>query len=187
MHACTNIGMFSSGGRRRLFMNGNEFESTTGGWMSQSWTGNSAVWIGSGPGKEIVDGLLRSNGMDEIYKTGNSGVVRTTNKIDLTGISSIKVKMNYSLGGVSEGDDGMQRIYLFTSQYSSGDWTSLSVASSLSLKVEHTGSSTLNRTNQEFTLNVSSLSGLHYVCFGYVWSYQNTVSVCNVISVELIQ
>ena len=168
-----------------LYRLGNEWVDRTGGWMSHGWSGNAAIWVGSGPGKTVVDGVMKTTSMDEIGKTGQSGVLRTANKVDMTGVKSIRVKMGFSLSACSDIDSGYQRIYLFTASGLSGDWTS--TASAISQKVSHDSSSSYTVGEVEYSLGVTSLTGEHYICIGLVWRYQKAVSEVRVFEVELVR
>lgn len=183
MRASANIGFFSSGKIPWLFKAGNEFTYKTGGWVAQGWSGNASVWDNYSPGCTNTGSVLRSS-MTNTYSSGKSGVVRTSNAIDLTNVSTIRVRMTYDFGNASTSDSGYQRLYLFTSSDTSGNWTSDYTA--LSLKVDHDAAANLIATNVDYTLSVAGLTGLHYICVGYVWRYQAEASTSDIVEVELI-
>jgi len=168
---------------RWLFLAGNEFTVYSGGWVPQAWSGNAAIWNQALPDCVNTGTVLRIL-MGNIYMTGQSGVVRPNNAIDLTHVSTIRMRMTYSLADLETADNGYQRIYMFTSSDTSGNWTSDNTA--ISLKVEHGGDGVLAASNVDFTLDVTSLTGLHYICAGYVWRYQTSASTVDIVEVELI-
>ena len=162
--------------RRFLYNMGNEFVGVTGGWNIYGWSGLSAMWVGSGGSITKLSDAIRITMLDT-GATGQSGALRVVNKVTLSNINTLKIKLSYSLGQVDTASGGYQRLYLFVSSVSSGDWTTPSVYDAINYIVNHTASTNLIVTGEEHTLDVSGLpDGDYYVCLGYVWRYQNISS-----------
>lgn len=161
---------------RFLYRLGNEFSGTTGGWGAYSWSGLLATWVANAGSVSKLSSAIRVS-MPNIGATGQSGVVRTNNKITITNQTAIKAKISYSLGQVSTGDGGFQRVYIFLADVSTGDWTSSGVYDALLLALNHGTSTVSTGIDEEFTLDISGIpDGDYYVCVGYVWRYQNQAS-----------
>ena len=170
--------------RQFLYKLGNEYPGITGGWAGQSWTGLVTLWDAALP-TLTKESLLMSVFMPDTYSTGKSGVIRTNSQVDLTNISKIRLTINYALGRCSTSSSGYQRIYLFVSSGTSGDWTSGAVSAAI-LKCVDNDDTAESATNAVYELDVSSLSGSYYVCTGYVWRYQTETSEVEILEVKLI-
>lgn len=172
-------------GRRWLYFLGNEFATITGGFSAYAWSGLS-VWTDTAPGLTKNSTYMEVS-MPNTYTSGKSGVVRTVSKVDLTNVSSIRIKMSYSLGGIyNPASDRYQRLYLFVTDVTTGKWKYSSIYDALTLMLEHLGNTGLSGTDVEKTLNVSALSGSYYVCLGYAWAYQSGASTVQIKEMELI-
>ena len=170
----------------RLYYYGNEFTDTTGGWISQAWSGNSTIWTAVAPTLTKEASALKVD-MSATYASGQSGVVRITNVVDLTDVSTVRVKFSGSLGKIyNPGSGRYQRLYLFVSDVTSGNWTSGTVYDALTFMLEHTASATYTFSDAVYSVDVSALTGSFRVCFGYVWAYQSEASWVRISEVELL-
>lgn len=154
---------------RWLFKDGNEFTSITGGWAAYAWSYNTTTDVGGSPGVSN-DGTRLNTSLANLYNSGISGVIRIGNMIDLTNVSTLKMRISGTLGACDTANEGYQEIYLFTRQNASGNWNSGNTAQSL--VVSHVSGASVN-FDGDYSLNVASLTGNHYLCIGIRWKKQN--------------
>ena len=169
-----------------LYKLGNEYTAVTGGWQARAWTGNGSIWNAKAPGLTKNAGSMTVS-MPDKYVAGKSGVVEIINNVDLTNFTTLRVKVNYSLGGIVSGSGGYQRIYLVcaANRSASNNWTSSSIYKALSLVQTHTSTSTSTASNVTYTLDVSGVNEAVDVFFGLAWVQQNIASTIEVLEVEL--
>lgn len=172
-----------------LYLSGNEYTAITGGWVSQAWSGVNASWIAKDPTLPKQTTYM-STYMSDVNVSTRSGVVRTTNLVDLSAVNTIRITLSGTLAGKDVGGTAYQEIYLFVANQTTGDWISPSVYDALALVKEHYPASlnaieTLNSVS--YTLDVSGVpDGNYYVCLGLAWAYQSGASTLRIEAVEMI-
>lgn len=131
-----------------LYWRGNECESITGGWECRSWKMQSDA----GTTAQTFE-IVRNADHLMFTKTGQIGAVMyAVNPIDLTNVNAIHFKGEMSLAARN-------------SWVSFNVWTKLGGSYWATNRVKTVNTTTSAPVN-EFTLDVSSLSGNHYLGFG---------------------
>lgn len=167
-----------------LYKLGNEFTDITGGWQARAWTGNGSIWSAVAPGlTKNASNMVAS--MPNTYSSGKSGVVEIINNVDLTGYNTLHLRLDFNLGGIDLNEDGYSRFYLVTAPVRSGNWTSSSVFSALLLCESQTANASRSATNQEYSLDISGVSGAQDIFIGCVWRQQLAASTLTIKEVQL--
>lgn len=169
-----------------LYLNGDEFTTLTGGWVSQAWSGFASAYTATLPGFSSGASYLGIT-LPGVDVAARSGVVRVSNLIDLSAISTIRVTLSANLPGQYSGRTVVQKLYLFATDLTTGDWLSPSVYDALSLVHTHTNTqATETLTDVQYTLDVSALTGSYRVCLGFEWEYQREQAFISVSAVEML-
>lgn len=170
-----------------LYLNGDEYTTITGGWVSQAWSGVAASWAATAPSltKETATLLIY---LTNVNTTAKSGVVGITDLVDLSAVSTIRVTLpSATFSAINTPGSGReQKMWLFVSDVTTGDWLGSGVYDALSLVHSHTAGTTESLTNVSYTLDVSALTGSYRVYLGFEWAYQTGISTIRVSSVEMI-
>lgn len=149
-----------------LYLSGNEYTATTGGWMAQAWSGNSSLWTAYLLQLTKYPTYLRISIGHGDYLS-RSGVVRTTNKIDLTAATFVNVTLSGGLTGKNDYQPTRVLLYLFVNSTTTGNWAVDTVAAR-TLLIDHNPTSTASTLvpSTTYSLDVSALTGTFYVCLG---------------------
>lgn len=131
-----------------LYWHGNECEDVTGGWTCRSWK------MQSDAGTTAQTFTITRNADHLLFtKTGAIGaVMHMTNAVDLTNVNAIHFKGEMSLAARN-------------SWVTFNVWTKMTGSYWATNRVK-TVNTTTSAPVKEFTLDVSSLTGLHYLGFG---------------------
>lgn len=133
-----------------LYWRGNECVDATGGWTSKAWKLQSDVTTSA---SSQTFEIARNADHLMFTKTGAYGaVMHTANPIDLTNVKAIHFKGEMSVAS----RNNWVAFHVWT-KITGSYWATNSVAT-----VQTTGSEAV----REFTLDVSELSGNHYIGFG---------------------
>ena len=137
-----------------LYENGDQFEGVTGGWTSHEY----ACDIGYAGGTVLKPDLTFNN--TNLYASigDGSGVVRTSNLIDVTNFSTLRFSGSASWSG------GEIRLCLWPD--TDGNWNK-NAAASLTLK---------NNTTDIYELAIEDLSGRYYIGFGLYYRANVTIN-----------
>ena len=131
-----------------LYWRGNECENITGGWTSKAWQMQSDA----GTTAQTFE-IARNADHLMFTKTGQVGAVMyATNPVDLTNVNAIHFK-----GEMSAASKANWVAFHVWTKITGSYWATNSVA---------TVTTTTSAAKTEFTLDVSALSGNHYIGFG---------------------
>ena len=176
-----------------LYYYGDEFTTLTGGWMAQAWSGASG-WTATAPTLTKLASSLRAT-LSNTTSTVYSGVIRVTNKADLSAVARIRVTLSASLSGPKYQNSGGQNLYLMATAVNSGYWPwdgppSAGVVATVHTHTSYGTSQTPSPevlTDVQYILDVSGLpDGTYYISAGFVWYNQYTNSIVTIKSVEML-
>lgn len=142
-----------------LFFEGIDGTDLTGGWKSYDWSAGSGYTKITETIEITADGM--SVDLDTATHTNHSTFIGTTNMIDLTDYSLLK--MEFSGASVSTAGTGAVQARV----YKDAGYTSVASADVLSTGGAFTGS---------VEIDVSGLSGEHYIGF-FLWKWNKTAVV----------
>lgn len=136
----TPLVIFGPGGP--IYLDGNEYTSQTGGWQSGYQQGGAAI--------EIRDTYILIRGGSTLVDQESNATVTTSNKIDLSGISTIEFRYEPTQ------DSGRALFYLADTDFADD------IGKTTVTKPSYSGSDGETTT----TLDVSSVTGTHYIHAG---------------------
>ena len=140
-----------------LYTAGNEWSGITGGWYGKAWKFSSAVAAAETINIDREDSYIKM--YYDSSKTRRSGVLVTTNKIDLTDYNTLTFNGFISQNGSSTSNKAYGAVYIFEN-LDGTDYNSASNRVAKSADLGNAGKAT------DITLDVSGLSGSYYIGVG---------------------
>lgn len=140
-----------------LYTSGNEWSGITGGWYGKSWKFSSAVTAAETINVDRGDSCIKMS--FDSSKTRRSGVLLTTNKINLADYNTLTFNGFISQNGSSTSSKAYGAVYIFDNLNGS-DYNSNTNHVAKSANLANSG------TAADITLDVSGLTGSYYVGVG---------------------